>query len=450
MISAAQLVEKNALPPVLPAIEKDETLYSWCATVNELSGNTNSEKTSRALFGYAHSHRQHDVPRNLGALHKLLCSFTGSFEELLRDHTVGACYLPFMSQAERDHLALVVEVGTNPHWRRLLLSPSRSQPIQHPLKFCNACRDADTLKIGRAYWHTCHQFPAAWTCILHGEPLQIFIGNPRRWLLPSPRLEKLLTLCDFDTHTAEIAASVGTAISMLETVNTDALRTSALMRLRDIGVIHSLAGARHEKLANWFANSEMGRMCKDPYSGMPSLSRGEWIPALLWRKKRDHPARWIALWSALQWDDRFQACASITDACTDSNTAENGQFLLFGPKEVRVSAPNNVYDVLKISDSYQEAMSHLKVSRGDLVRWLSADPELRQIWKKGIFDRRLKITLQRLTTALSEWVEKTTSLEGFVKNNSLDVRWLAEHSPRDHQFLLGNLFRKHSKQQVLF
>lgn len=450
MNPAAKTMQITQLPAILPAIEDEETLYSWCATVHALASGTNSGDTSHALFGNGHSSRQHDIPRGLRALQEHLSCFSGSSIDLLRIHTVAACYLPFMAPGELERLAKEISAGVKPHWRRRLLSASRSLPIKHPLRFCSVCCVEDSATAGRPFWHTQHQFPATWVCTRHLEALWIFSGHPRRWLLPAPGQKGSAKLSDLNTDVAVTAAAVGQAISSLRIVNTDALRSCTLNRLRDIGVIHSLGGARHDRLAAWFCNSAMGRMCAADTSGMLPLADGNWVPAHLWRKKRDHPARWIALWSALQWRNADEACSALVEACSDAAPTDKGQYLLFEPQEQPTRAPDHVYAAFEICDSYEAVMAHLHVSRGDVVRWLESDPELRRTWKNGIHSRRLLSTKTRLEKSLVEWLAKAADLRGFLDSNAADAHWLSKHAPRIYQELLGNLPRRGTNERSLF
>lgn len=450
MITPAGHMPKPRLPPMLPAIEDDESLYSWCATVHTLAGGIRSEDTSHALFGNGHSPRQHDMPRGLGALQAYLSCFTGNSVELLRAHTVAACYMPFMSPSELDSIAVEISTDTKLHWRRSLLSASRSLPIKHPLRFCSVCCTEDAATTGRAYWHVQHQLPATWVCIRHSEALWILGGHPRRWLLPSPSLKGSTKMPYLDAGVATIAAGVSKTISTFRAVNTDTLRSHALHRLRDIGVIHSLAGARHDRLAAWFSSSVMGQMCAADTSGMSALADGNWVPAHLWRKKRDHPARWIVLWSALQWRDIDEACAALVEACSDATPTDRGQYLLFGPQEQPLRAPDHVYAAFATCESYAAVMTHLYVNRGDVVRWLESDPELRRSWKGTNHIRRVHLTEQRLRKSMIEWLESRSSLEGFLENNGADVRWLARNAPSSHWSLLGKLHRRGAIERSLF
>jgi hypothetical protein len=44
----------------LPALQADETIYSWCATAHVMSGWPSTERWSSARLGMAHGARQHD------------------------------------------------------------------------------------------------------------------------------------------------------------------------------------------------------------------------------------------------------------------------------------------------------------------------------------------------------------------------------------------------------
>lgn len=445
-----EIMREPRLPSNLPAIEEEETLYSWCATVHALAGGIRSEDTSHALFGNSHSPRQHDLPRGAKALQKSLSCVANNPVELLRIHTVAACYLPFMSPSELELLKTEISSGTTPHWRRRLLSASRSLPVKHPLRLCSLCCIEDAETTGRAYWHVHHQFPATWVCTRHSEALWILSGHLRRWLLPSPHLKGLAKLPYLDSDVAAIAAAVSQEISTFQVVNTDALRSCTLKRMRDIGVIHSLGGARHDRLEAWFSSSAMGQMCAASNSGMSSLADGSWIPAHLWRKKRDHPARWIVLWSSLGWHNADEACKALVEACSNATPTDRGQFVLFEPQEQSIRAPDHVYVAFEHCGSYKAVMSHLQVNRGDVVRWLESDPELRRTWKRNIHSSRAHLTEQRLKASMVTLLAGGADIRSFLEKNAADVRWLAKLAPSVHQTLLGNLSRRNANERSLF
>lgn len=412
-----------------------------------MTGKTRSRDTSRALFGNDHSPRQHDLPRGLAFLQEYLPG--ENLLDVLRSHTIAACYLPFLAPEKISLLTEDIAQSTKLHWRRMLLSASRSRAVFHPLRFCAKCCAEDSLTVGRPYWHTQHQLPATWYCIRHAEPLWTLPGQPRRWLLPSEGMGKSIRMDAYVPPAAAITAAIGQALSSLRSVNSDSLRSHALRRLRDMGVIHSLGGARHERLSSWFRSTGIGRMCADTTSGMSALGDGSWIAAQLWRKKRNHPARWIVLWGAMNWSTPEEAATAFLEAAEDRMQSVEGQFLLFRHENLPVRAPAHVYAAFESCESYAAVMALLKVGRADVVRWLEADPSLRRAWKQGAHGKQLNATVHRLQAAAA-LPGMGFDISRFLKINAADVRWLADHAGATHRALLGNLYRRGAMQRALF
>lgn len=81
---------------VLSTLLPGETVYSWCAFQHALSLNFSARQTSLSLFGNAHSVRQHDLPTALARLPLLSGATSNQLIQLLRTHTVGGFYWPFL------------------------------------------------------------------------------------------------------------------------------------------------------------------------------------------------------------------------------------------------------------------------------------------------------------------------------------------------------------------
>lgn len=422
-------------PRVAPTLEDDETLYSWCAAVHRMSSQPRSQKTSEALFGNSHSMRQHDVPHSIGAL---ACHFGGSTAilALLRGHTAASCYFPFLSPSERAAI-LRAAAEAKPHWSRALLGVSRSRPIQHLLRWCNQCIVGDVSTVGRSYWHVQHQLPGTLICQRHGEPLLSVPGRHKQWLTPtdcsgaSPR---------HSGGTAEfVAAAVAAEATRHEYVNANSIRSHVLWRLRDIGVIHSLSRASHSRLERWFRASQMGAICRSEESGLTSLADGTWIASELWRQKRSHPARWIALWSALEWRDPSDGVLAWRDACSGAHLDRDGQHLLFGSELSEVRAPTRVYDVLKTANTYAEAMLALGVGRSELVRWLTSDRQLQSNWRARLRAMRVEALLAEAVTPGA--VQAAQGYDG-IELRQADLRWLAKNAPEAYWSALSKRQRR--------
>lgn len=122
----------------------------------------------------------------------------------------------------------------------------------------------------------------------------------------------------------------------------------------------------------------------------------------------------------------------LMEACSDAAPTDKGQYLLFEPQEHPTRAPDHVYAAFEICESYEAVMAHLHVSRGDVVRWLESDPELRRIWKQGIHSRRLHVTEHRLRKSMIDWLASKPNLEGFLEA----TRLTSTGSPETHQVLI--------------
>jgi len=435
----------------LPQLDTGETIFSWCAAVHHLWGGTVSGDTSHALFGNGHAMRQHDIPRGLDMLTARCGGILGEPLQLLRLHSVAACYLPFLDAADQADLAAQIGGGSRLHWRRGLLSSSRSMPVEHPLRMCDRCCADDADRLGRPTWRVMHQLPGVWVCAIHGDPLWTVPGRQRRWVLPTDNLIRRTRIQNSDPLQATIAAEVSRTFATLESVNCDSLRAAALRRMRDIGVIHSLARARHDRITRWFCSTSMHEMCRNPLSGVSSLSGGEWICSQLWRAKRDHPARWILLWCALNWKSSAEATSALADAASSLHRREDGQLSMFSLEPGEVKAPDHVYAAFQYCESYAEVMRQLNVSRADVVRWLESDPGLRQTWRQGAYQERLRAVVRKLKdTFAASSALNIADVKQLLSDGANDIRWLAANEPRLHAEMIGALARRGASQKTLF
>lgn len=320
--------------------------------------------------------------------------------------------------------------------------------MEHPLKWCQRCAADDMAKYGRSYWHVAWQFPTSWICPIHHVRLSMARGRDRRWLLPhhlSNEGSSLAPVC-CDEHAAGTLAAIGVVVQTLESVDMECLRKAALNRLRDLGVIHSFTRSSHERISRWFASTAVSTL----YRTIPTLQpfcQGEWIPELLWRKKLSQAFRWVTLWAALAWQSPEQGARSFEQASKVLLLPEGDQLPLFShhPKPV---TPAHVIDAFANCDSYSEIMTRLRVSRGDVVRWLEQDPLLRLHWRQRLKFGRQQQHVDRIR------MKATTS--PFITRRDLeadceaDIRWLREHAPSLLQALLKSVPSRASAQRNLF
>ncbi|MDO8777854.1 MAG: TniQ family protein [Burkholderiaceae bacterium] len=426
----------------LPAIERDETLYSWCSTVHKFSGNGNSELTSLALFNNPHAARQHEVPSAILTLSQKYPRIFSDPTALLAKHTLAACYLPFLAP-KTSALSL-----SGSYWRRELFAASRTLKIEHPLRLCEVCVKEDIERIGRAYWHVQHQYPAAFSCDQHASLLMVARAAPKRWQLPDPNLAQRYPYELVSAQSAGIAASVGSAAGRLSHIDSDALRLSTLQRMLQMGVIVSVAGARHDRIQDWFSSSEIAKACGHPLSGLAALSDGAWVPHHLWRKKRSHPARWIVLWSALAWSSPKEAADCFSDAASGRIWETDSQLGLFINALAPLATPSHVIQAFSACDSYGEVMAKLCISRSDVVRWLENDPNLRQAWRN-----RLRRKREQKILALARSLDSLHGMKGineFLGTHATDLQWLKLNAPQSYKELVQRLPYRGNKQSSLF
>ncbi|MFZ4287532.1 TniQ family protein [Variovorax sp. HJSM1_2] len=425
----------------VPCIEQDETVYSWCATIHGLSANLTSEATSRQLFGISHASRQHVLPSRASELLRRFSDGDQSLENLLRRHTVAGLFFPFAARSHERQEAIrelmaSKQVGASGNqvsaaqtlWRTLLCH-TRSMPLDYPLKWCKFCVRCDQDRLGRSYWHVQHQWPTSMVCHRHAVKLNTYVGSGKKWLLPSalsggsetPQEDRSFMVAD------AIINALASQISTMESIDTRALRVAALVRMQRLGIIHSTHSVRHDRIEHWFRAGAIGAWCQNASCGMSCLASGEWLPKLLWRQKQDHPIRWIVAWAALEWSTPEEAASAFLICQKGVSEGANGQLLLFAADTTlnAQSTPEHVRRAFDVAASYEEAMTLLSASRGDIVRWLEADPELRRCWRSRLLTERVDKAALTLIVYRSKF--PGISREALVDLAPKDVTLLRKH-----------------------
>ncbi|MGJ7554251.1 TniQ family protein [Variovorax sp. RB3P1] len=433
----------------LPALEPDETLYSFCAAVHLMNGRVNCEETSLALLGVRHGVRQHDFPAGitrlpLGGERVIFDSL-----EIARHHTIAGYYLPFVADASKRTIAAALDGGATQHARRMFDGSSRTLRPEHPLKFCRQCVRADFAEVGRPYWHVSHQFPTTWTCSIHGSTLVVIHGRSKRWLIPGESAAQ----ADPEQHSSRgadlLLTSIGEALRGVTNIDMHTLRLATQARLCQLGVMHASARSiRHSRLANWFKSTRTSERLSRGPKWAASLADGEWVAGQLWRHKRTHAVRWVVLWSALGWPDAPAAAQSFRDAAHGRQLDEARQIALFKTALPAVGTPPYVVDAFAQAGSYGEVMSMLRASRADVVRWLEADPNLRRSWRARLKEEKLGTVVQALRAEIT--LHPRHSRQEVERNCGAEMRWLREHAPDQLRKILTQVPSRSERQLVLF
>lgn len=429
----------------LTSIIPGETLYSWAATNHFLSGNRNSEAIGSQLLSAPHAVRQHDFPHSIASFIDVSGENTRTLLDILREHSIAGFYLPFFSEIDQLFIASLARLQQTVHWSRKLLGSSRSQKAAHPLKWCECCVDEDLQSFGRPYWHSVHQFPTSLRCDKHDIPLSWSKSASKKWRLPHTVEGVTIAIPEGLTQTAQTVAAVSACIQKISSIDMFMLRQATLVRLKEIGIIHSFIRAKHDRLAHWFTSTKSCELARFALPQLTQLVDGTSIPRLLWRQKKKTAISWVMLWSALDWQNAEEATQSFITAAISKKATIRSQMQLFDDLEVgQGCAPQHVQDAFKSCDSYAQVMQRLGVSRHDVIRWLEGDPRLRQDWKA-----RLR---QGKENECAEHIKRYAKESNFIgrvdieNNCSAEVRWLREHAPQRLTALLNSVPNRSSKQ----
>lgn len=258
----------------LPTLERNQTLYSWCAQVHAMNGASDARVTSQALFGAPYAALCHDFPSRLTYLTAYFPDAGLSEIELALRHTLLGYFLVLQPRTAAYRLLELVTDKSLPSIKMRLGITASQVGGHHPLKGCDACMIEDTNRVGYAYWHIEHQFPSTMVCTRHARPLFIAWDpvtpvHRRRWLLPvggfgweridvpvsdDRQLGQLCRLAEFSTKFASCAPA---------TFDVTQLARCYQRGLRNHGFVSAMGSLRLKTLV-----TEM----RSRYSGLEDLS----------------------------------------------------------------------------------------------------------------------------------------------------------------------------------
>jgi hypothetical protein len=176
-------------PVFLPAWLPGEILYSWCARYHRLTANRLAADTSQQLFAAKGAGFWHDFPSHLNNFVERTYGVLGPTNLVACRHTMLGFYAPFRTEQEVAESVAAMESSSVRDLKFRLGLPASRIGAAHPLKACPACMNEDRLTVGVTYWHLEHQWPSAWLCLRHNQPLQLCLArnkkkNHLQWILP--------------------------------------------------------------------------------------------------------------------------------------------------------------------------------------------------------------------------------------------------------------------------
>jgi len=304
------------LPPWLP----DETLFSWASRYHALAGHRLPSETTLALFGHRRQGSQHDFPTRLSALVERTQGQLGDPHTLVHRHTI----LPFYLRLREPHHAMAAVTALANAERgmlkfRLGMLTSRFR-AHHPLKACPACVATDLRNFGIAYWHLAHQYPGAWICLEHREPLlecKVKANGVRRfdWVLPRPEILSTQVEPD-EASTVALVRLAEVVAGWSATANTyfdsEALATTYRSACEVHYPIDGFGRKARAQMRFDFCAATAPLRCISELQAIPSTPReaGQQIDRwILAPRGGTHPLRHLAIiyWLFSSWSDFLQA-----------------------------------------------------------------------------------------------------------------------------------------------
>lgn len=284
----------------LPTLERNQTLYSWCAQVHAMSGAPDARTTSRALFGIPYAALCHDFPSRLSylATHFPDAGF-GEVELALR-HTLLGYFLVLQPRAVAYRLLALVTDGSLPSIKMRLGITASQVGGHHPLKGCDACIVEDTNRIGFAYWHIEHQVPSTMVCTRHRRPLFIAWDpvtpvHRRRWLLPVGGLgwERIEVPVRDDAHLRQLCrlAEFSAKFASCAPATFDVVQLARCYQkgLRDHGFVTAMGSLRLKALVKEMRARYLGLEDLAGFEALKSVTT-DW-PGLIGSAARTAPRR---------------------------------------------------------------------------------------------------------------------------------------------------------------
>ena len=392
-------------PPPLPS----ETVYSVCARFHAVSSLNDAKAASMYMLGHERGGFHFVLPYGLDRLEQISEGALIATQALLRERTVLACIIPFLSAQQRRNMLIELRtssVSNSSH--RMVGISSRGFEGLHLLRRCPDCAAIDRELYGFTFWHTEHQLLGIWTCPLHGRPLQSLSSRFRQKFSWRQAERYDSDFSETPVGATELLRLDALAKTILWTCSMQSISSSVLnvmvrSRLRRAGMVHTEVKVSdielkilHEHMA-----APLSRTGISHFAGFQSP---RWIGELLVDPRASHPMRWALLIATTLGEDFFhpelgaqrhavksaEQVASLLQTEYQAATERAPQMTLFkmvySPRITR--APDTLYRALEQAMQLSDAARTTGLSLNEVRIWVHRDKKLAALWHRAISDVR--------------------------------------------------------------
>ncbi len=156
---------------MLPALQRDMTIYSIVAVAHRLGGRSRGKQTSQSLFGSSCAGLRHDFPSHLDEFCIRTDSVYGNPNELIENATILPFFLRFRPSEVRSEAIALMRGETVEPLKFVLGLPAGPSGANMPFCARGDCIREDKDLHGFSYWHRQHQLPGVFVCQNHETPV---------------------------------------------------------------------------------------------------------------------------------------------------------------------------------------------------------------------------------------------------------------------------------------
>lgn len=435
----------------IPTWWEGESLYGWCSRVHTLEGCA-TKALGAILFGRNHACRNVDVPVGMDRFVAATAGRLGGVEDILRNRTVLAAYWPFADALTRENVVDAVTDVTGASAAQMLGLTASRLGANHPLRSCPDCRREQKKEKGLATWMVEQQLPGVWWCPSHHRPLEQVRDSRAVWSKPGETdIELGRPATQVEALAMERMTALAHRIPFIEHANSECLASSCIRRLRSLGLAISSARLNTSKVRDWVESRPLMSWIRKQGDAV-LFPHGDWVVRMLRGRSREHPLKWMVLWTCLWSEEPLERSLRAFDEAANGQVAiEWGDQHLLWPDEgklVRVALPEPVEEAFNGNQTVQGVMETLGVSLRAVRLWMQEHPEFALAWGRRVHLQRLAVAKARMNAAID--ADPTMSRSSLLVNCRQEVAWLRTHAPTTLRRVLDRLPSTRVPQRDLF